>query len=74
MARLAIIWRNPRFVQPRRLWTSAGTNSKRSVYLVAEPVSPEENAWQGLPNLEIIRGGTVTKAAVSMNRSVQSGV
>jgi len=71
MARLAIIWRNEKFVQPRRLWTPASSNGKRSVYLVAEPASPAEKYWQGLPNLEVIRcGGGAEPAA---KRTAQSG-
>ncbi len=65
MARPAIIWRNPRCVQPRRLWTHATSDAKRTVYLVAEPVSSAENAWQGLPNLEVIRGGAGKAAKVN---------
>jgi hypothetical protein len=73
MARLAIIWRNPQFVQQRRLWTPASVNGPRSVYLVAEPVAATQNAWQGLPNLEMIRCGRTTVPAAA-KRSVQSGV
>ncbi len=72
MAGPAIIWRNPRFVQPRRLWTQATKDGARTVYLVAEPVSAAENAWQGLPNLEVIRGGAAAKAARVTGRA-QSG-
>jgi hypothetical protein len=71
MARLAIIWRNQKFVQPRRLWTPASTHGKRSVYLVAEPTSSSENSWQGLPNLEVIRCGGGAEAAAQ--RTAQSG-
>jgi len=69
MARLAIIWRNEKFVQPRRLWTPASTNGKRSVFLVAEPASPA--SWQGLPNLEMIRCDGGKQAAAK--RNLQSG-
>ena len=74
MARLAIIWRNPQFVQPRRLWTTASISGKRSVYLVAEPVSRTENAWQGLPNLELIRCGASAGMPSPLKRSAQSGM
>ena len=73
MARLAIIWRNSQFVQQRRLWTPASVNGNRNVYLVAEPVSATANAWQGLPNLEMIRCGRTT-ASGAVRRSAQSGV
>lgn len=72
MAGLAIIWRNPRFSQPRRLWIPAASDAKRSVYLIVESASPADNAWHGLPNLELIPG-RAKAAATAVSRSMQSG-
>ena len=63
MARLAIVWRNPRLSQPRRLCIPATSDAKRSVYMIVERVSPATNEWNGLPTLEVIRGKA--KAAVA---------
>ncbi len=71
MARLAILWRNPRFAQPRRMWIPAASDAKRSVYLIVESASPANNEWNGLPNLELIPGKA--KAVVALaNRGLQS--
>jgi hypothetical protein len=72
MARLAIIWRNPRFSQPRRMWIPAASDMKHSVYLIVESASAAGNEWNGLPSLELIPGKAKMPAAVA-NRSLQSG-
>lgn len=71
MARLAIIWRNPRLSQPKRLCIPATIDAKRSVYMIVESASPANNEWNGLPNLEVIAGKT--KAAAAGGRSAQTG-
>ncbi len=71
MARLAIIWRNPRLSQPKRLFIAATIDAKRSVYMIVESASPANNEWNGLPNLEVIT--SKAKAAVAGERSAQTG-
>lgn len=71
MARLAIIWRNPQFSQPRRMWIPAASDAKHSLYLIIESASPANNEWNGLPNLELIPGKAKAVAA-SANCSLQS--
>ncbi len=72
MARLAIIWRNPRFSQPRRMWIPAASDTQHRVYLVVESASAADNEWNGLPNLEVIPGKR-TATAASAKCSVQTG-
>jgi len=56
MVQPAIVWRNPRFMRRRRLWNQARSESNRRLYIVVRS-SPEDGAWEGLPNLEVIEGG-----------------
>lgn len=72
MARLAIVWRNPRLSQPRRLCIPATSDAKRSVYMIVESMSPANNEWNGLPNLEVIPGNAKALAAAA-NYGVKSG-
>ena len=67
MARLAIIWRNPQRVQRHLRWTHVRRGTNRSLYLVLESVSPGKS-WQGLPTLEVIRGGCLDPAQASPKR------
>ena len=53
---LAIVWRNPRFSQPKRMCIPASSNGRRSVFLIVESVSVAKNEWNGLPNIEVIAG------------------
>ena len=57
MASPAIIWRNPKAVQRRRLWNQARQDSNSRVYIVVRSGVGEECEWEGLPNLEMIDGG-----------------
>jgi hypothetical protein len=62
MAAPAIVWRNPHSISRRRIWSRAKSDSSRSLYLVVEAASAKQSEWKGLPNLEIIRGGTTASA------------
>jgi hypothetical protein len=57
MASPAIVWRNPRVVQQRRLWNQARQSVNRRVYIVVRSGFGEESEWEGLPNLEMVEGG-----------------
>ena len=56
MARPAIVWRNPKSVQWRRLWNQARQNQNSRVYVVVRSrvEADAEAEWEGLPNLEVI--------------------
>jgi hypothetical protein len=57
----------------RRVWSHVKRESGRSLYVVVESVSAQQYEWQGLPNLEIIRGGaTATARHARENRSLPS--
>jgi len=57
MASPAIVWRNPKVVQRRRLWNQARQNADSRVYIVVRSCVGEDCEWEGLPNLEMIEGG-----------------
>jgi hypothetical protein len=73
MARPAIVWRNPRFAQPRRMWIPAASDPKHSVYLIVESASAAGNEWNGLPNLEVIPGKPKAAAAAACRGLQSSG-
>ena len=56
MARPAIVWRNPKAVQWRRLWNQARQNPHSRVYVVVRSGVAGDAEWEGLPNLEVIDG------------------
>jgi len=62
MAAPAIVWRNPNSISHRRVWSRAKIDASRSLYLVVEAASAKQSEWKGLPNLEIIRGGSPARA------------
>jgi hypothetical protein len=74
MARPAIVWRNPNSIQRRRVWTHVKRDASRSVYLVVESTSAKHREWKGLPNLEIVRGGSsATARQATKNQRLPSG-
>lgn len=56
MALPAIIWRNPKSINRRRLWNRARRDELSSVYVVVRS-GEHGSIWEGLPNLEMIEGG-----------------
>jgi hypothetical protein len=54
----AIIWRNPKVVRQQRIWNEARHDSKNRTYIVVRSVCEEDAEWEGLPNLEVIEGGS----------------
>jgi len=58
MARPAIIWRNPNAVQHKRLWNQARRNATSCTYIVVRSGAGDDSQWEGLPNLEVVEGGT----------------
>ena len=69
MASLAVVWRNPNRVQRRLRWTQVRRNANRSLYLVLESVSARNSTWQGLPTLEVIRGGNVAAPRAELSHT-----
>lgn len=65
MAVPAIIWRNPKLVQPSRRWSKLERERNRNLYVVLESVSMQENTWEGLPTLEMIKCGAKTASAAA---------
>jgi hypothetical protein len=57
MASPAIIWRNPKAVQKRRLWNQARHIDNQRVYIVVRSGFGNDSAWEGMPNLVMIDGG-----------------
>jgi len=57
MASPAIVWRNPKTVQHRRLWNQARHEKNQRVYIVVRSGFSEDCEWEGLPNLVVIDGG-----------------
>jgi len=55
----AIVWRNPKDVQRRRLYNQARQGANYRLYIVVRS-SEDDGAWEGLPNLEVIEGGART--------------
>jgi len=62
MAAPTIVWRNPNSISRRRVWTHAKREASRSLYLVVESTSGNQNEWKGLPNLEILQGRSAAPA------------
>jgi len=58
----AIVWRNPKSIPLRRIWSRAKRDASHSLYLVVEAAAAKQSEWKGLPNLEIIQGGTTAPA------------
>jgi hypothetical protein len=65
MAVPAIIWRNPKLVQPSRRWSKLERERNRNLYIVLESVSLQENTWEGLPTLEMIKCGAKAESAAA---------
>ncbi len=63
MAVPSIVWRNPNYVQPPRRWTKLEREPNRVLYIVLESVSAPKNTWDGLPTLEMIKGGATANRA-----------
>lgn len=57
MATPAIIWRNPKALSRRRLWNRARHDESSTLYIVVRS-GDRESEWEGLPNLEMIEGGS----------------
>lgn len=72
MAAPAIIWRNPKVVQRRRLWNQARRGANYRLYIVVRSGLGGEGEWEGLPNLEVIEGGAAARANRGANGSTQS--
>lgn len=72
MALPAIIWRNPKAVQRRRLWNQARRNANCRTYIVVRSGFGEEAEWEGLPNLEMIEGGASARSDKGANRGLCS--
>jgi hypothetical protein len=57
MATPAIIWRNPKALSHRRLWNRARHDETSTLYIVVRS-GERDSEWEGLPNLEVIEGGS----------------
>ena len=71
MAAPAIVWRNPKSVQRRRLWNQARRDATHRLYIVVRSSPGVEGEWEGMPNLEVIEGGVAARARAA-TRSTQS--
>jgi len=71
MAAPAIVWRNPKSVQRRRLWNQARRDAGRRLYIVVRSSPGIEGEWEGMPNLEVLEGGAAARARAA-TRSSQS--
>jgi hypothetical protein len=56
MATPAIIWRNPKVSSHRRLWNRARHDQSSTLFIVVRS-GERDSEWEGLPNLEMIKGG-----------------
>ena len=56
MAAPQIIWRNPRSIGQKRLWSRARQTETSSIYVVVRSRGGDTE-WEGLPNLEVRAGG-----------------
>ncbi len=56
MAGPQIIWRNPRSIGQKRLWSRARQTETSSIYVVVRSRGGDTE-WEGLPNLEVRAGG-----------------
>ena len=72
MAFPAIIWRNPKAVQQRRLWNQARHDGQQRVYAVVRAGLGDESQWEGLPNLVMIEGGASKHAGAGVERESYS--
>lgn len=70
MAAPTIIWRNPKSILRRRLWSRARRTETSSLYIVVRS-GERESEWEGLPNLEMIDCGGRTAGQVE-NREAYS--
>ncbi|MGA2004376.1 MAG: hypothetical protein ABSG70_13405 [Terriglobales bacterium] len=62
----AIITRNPKVVQRKRLWNQARRDAVSRLYVVVRACPGDEGEWEGLPNLEVLEGGAA--AAVTSRK------
>jgi hypothetical protein len=74
MASLAIIWRNPQRVRPRRRWIQQGGNGSRILYLVQELVSGEREIWTNRVMLEVIPGSALARRPQQRERRWSFGL
>jgi hypothetical protein len=65
-----VVWRNSNAISRRRLWNRARRGERSSLYIVVRS-GGSDTEWEGLPNLELIRGGG-RKAPENEDRSLQS--
>lgn len=65
-----IVARNPKVIQTKRLWNQARQDSIRRLYVVVRACPGEEGAWEGLPNLEMLEGGTARNGRGNSVRNV----
>jgi len=63
MARLSIVWRNPKPAQRLRWWTHVRHNANRSSYFVLESAACGPSHWEGLPTLEVLTKRPAASAA-----------
>jgi hypothetical protein len=68
MAVPAIVWRNPKSIRRRRVWTPVRRDTFRSLYLVMESPWDKQFEAKGLPNLEIIQGGWTAPVSETVNK------
>ena len=56
MASPAIVWRNPKAINHRRLWNRARRDETSTLFIVVRSCD-RDSEWEGLPNLEMLEGG-----------------
>jgi len=70
MAHPAIVWRNPKPINRRRLWNCARRDEMSSLYVVVRS-GERASVWEGLPNLELLDGGAPSAKQIA-NLSARS--
>jgi hypothetical protein len=70
MAIPAVIWRNPKSITRRRLWNRARHDETSTLFIVVRS-GDRETEWEGLPNLELLEGGSQS-AGRGANKNAQS--
>jgi len=70
MALPAIVWRNPKPINRRRLWNCARRDEMSSLYVVVRS-GERASVWEGLPNLELLDGGAPSAKQIA-NGSARS--
>lgn len=72
MATPAIIWRNPKAVSHRRLWNRARHDETSTLYIVVRS-DDRDSEWEGLPNLEMIEGGSTSSKQNATSGALSRG-